>query len=94
MPKQVINYPSYAPEHPLGLALGLHWSEGDQPKGGPQMSVQFNVDDLYELLKRLRKDSPTDKRSIVFTEPLGRHELNRLVATARRARNAEFGADE
>lgn len=96
MPKQVINYPGYAEEHPFALALSLHWS--DKPSGaigdGPQFSIQFNVEALAEHLKRLQQDSPTDKRSIIFSEPLDRSELQMMVRTARRARDGAFGGDE
>lgn len=96
MPKQVINYPGYAEDHPFALALSLHWYDKptETPNDGPQFSIQFNVDALTEHLNQLRQHSPMDKRSIIFSEPLARDELQMLVRTARRARDSAFGGDE
>lgn len=88
MPKTVINYPSYS--YPFGLALSLHWDNN----GTVQWSAQFNVDELAAHLTKLQKDSPTDKRSIILSEPLSRPEMQRLIKEARRARDAAYGADE
>lgn len=90
MPKSIINYPSYT--HPFGLAFGIHWSDG--PEGQPQLSVQFNVAELSDHLLKLQKDSPSDVRSIIYSEPLARHELQRMIKDGRQARDAHFGADE
>ena len=91
MPKSTINYPSYT--HPFGLAFGIHWGD-NHPDAQAQLSVQFNVAELAEHLKQLQHDSPTDMRSIIYSEPLTRHELQRLVKDGRQARDAVFGADE
>ena len=90
MPKSIINYPSYS--FPFGLAFGIHW--GDRPESQAQLSVQFSVDELVEHLLALQKDSPSDKRSIIYSEPLTRAEIQRLIKDGRRARDTVFGADE
>lgn len=94
MPKETVNYPSYADNHPMALAVGIHWSDATAGYAGPQVSIQFNVDDMHAYLTRLRQDSPGDKRTIVFTEPLTRPEMQRMIRAAKRARDASFGADE
>lgn len=93
MPKTIINYPSYS--EPFGLAFSIHWDNASPASGGAaQLSVQFTVAELREHLQKLEKDSPGDVRSIIYSEALERDELQKLIVSTRRARDAVFGADE
>jgi len=97
MPKEKIKFPSYI-EGPDGSALppgpecAIHWS--GEAGGYAQISFEFDVKAMREYLDQLAKNSPMDSRAIFYTETLTRPELQNLIRTAKRARDAVFGADE
>lgn len=80
--------------------LGLHW---DGKNGTVQLSMDIDWDVLQELVKA-RQEDPTavfsDDNSFLrnrvtfYTGSLDRNDLQNLVRTARRARNAVYGSDE
>lgn len=80
--------------------VGLHW---DGKNGTVQLSLDIDWDVLQEMVKT-RQDRPTENfaddnsflrnRVTFYTGALDREDLQRLVRTTRRARNAVFGADE
>ena len=99
----------YIPEHgvPEGgdalydPALHVHWRRPEAPdhlavlgsgyRGGVQVSLEVPADYLRHRAARL--DESVVNTSI-FTNDLTRLELNRLIRTLRRARDAAYGADE
>lgn len=80
--------------------IGLHW---DGKNGTVQLSLDIDWDVLQEMVKT-RQDNPTanfaDDNSFLrnrvtfYTGSMSRTDLQNLVRTARRARNAVYGADE
>jgi hypothetical protein len=86
-------------EAPLPM-VGLHW---DGKNGTVQLSLDIDWDVLQEMVKA-RQNNPTENfaddnsflrnRVTFHTGALSRDDLQQLVRTARRARNAVYGADE
>lgn len=80
--------------------VGLHW---DGRNGTVQLSLDIDWDVLQEMVKA-RQEHPTEdfaddnsflrNRVTFYTGALSREDLQQLVRTARRARNAVYGADE
>lgn len=80
--------------------VGLHW---DGKNEVVQLSLDIDWDVLQEMVKT-RQELPDGQfaddnsflrnRVTFYTGALSRDDLQRLVRTARRARNAVFGADE
>jgi hypothetical protein len=80
--------------------VGLHW---DGKNGTVQLSLDIDLDVLQEMVKQ-RQENPDGKfaddnsflrnRVTFYTGNLGRNDLQNLVRTTRRARNAVYGADE
>jgi hypothetical protein len=98
MPKEHINYPLAIedPEthkmHPPGPEFSIHWNGG--PQGYAQLSVEFDARQIEEYLLDLRKHSPVDSRAFIYSEPLDRESMQRLIRHGRRARDLVHGADE
>lgn len=80
--------------------VGLHW---DGKNGVVQLSLDIDWDVLQEMVK-VRQENPTEEfgddnsflrnRVTFYTGALSREDLQNLLRTARRARNAVYGADE
>lgn len=79
--------------------IGLHW---DGRNGTVQLSLDIDFDVLQEMVKTRKEnpeanfgeDGPFPNRVTFYTGALTRNDLQQLVKTTRRARNAVFGADE
>lgn len=93
MPKQTISYP---PNESVGILpeVALHWTSNKDLGQEPQISFAFDVDEMLTYLKKLQKDSPTDRRASFYTDGLRRADLQILIKTARTARDAAYGSDE
>lgn len=89
----------HAIKAPLPM-IGLHWD-------GKNEVVQLSLDidwDVLQAMVKMRQERPTENfaddnsflrnRVTFYTSALSREDLQRLVRTSRRARNAVFGADE
>lgn len=80
--------------------IGMHW---DGNGGTVQLSLDIDWDVLQKMVET-RQSRPDDNfaddnsflrnRVTFYTGALDRDDLQRLVRTARRARNSVFGADE
>lgn len=57
-----------------------------------QLSIEGDVS--YFRFAADSPDGETPGRSSVYTEPLGREEINKLIRSLRRARDQVFGRDE
>lgn len=80
--------------------VGLHW---DGKNGTIQLSLDIDWDVLQEMVKArqtLPEETFADDNSFLrnrvtfYTGSLNRNDMQQLVRTARRARNAVYGADE
>lgn len=91
LPKENINYDRNEPET-LAPEFSLHWSGG--PAGVVQLGVEFDIKVMQDLLSMLAKNSPTDKRTSIYSIGLERDEVQRMIRAGKRARDAVFGADE
>jgi hypothetical protein len=99
MPKEQITYPGISTSEPetsesepvtvYNTSLSLHWDNNTV-----QLGVTIDVKSLSEYLDAVKKDSPTDRTIDWYTVPITRPELNKLIRTARRARDAAYGEDE
>lgn len=89
-----------AQEHetiPAGPQIALHWHPGED-----SVQLSFSIDaDLIARIIATREDENPDYalvaepgRAVFYTETLDRPSLQRLIKTARRARDAAFGSDE
>ena len=103
MPRQQINYPrpdltqvdpatGVETPVPLGQILEVHW---DGNHGTVQASMSIDTGLLQRVLEQERRaDGEMPTRVWFYTEALTRPDLQRLIKTARRARDDAFGADE
>lgn len=80
---------------PPSSQVGIHW---DPVHSVVQLSMDIDLDLLERIVKRRREEGVSDgspeTRQVLYTAPLSRADLQRLVKNARRARNDAFGADE
>jgi hypothetical protein len=61
----------------------------------PQGWVQIGIDlDKVDLLDRMRYDDDSVAARTFYTDKLSRHQINELIRTLKRARNAAYGSDE
>ncbi|HET6917760.1 MAG TPA: hypothetical protein VFH56_16855 [Acidimicrobiales bacterium] len=58
------------------------------------VQVSIEADPSYFRFAAEHPDGETSHRSTVYSEPLNRDELNKLIRTLRRARDQVFGRDE
>lgn len=75
---------SYSP------GVELHWS---REYGNVQLSVEFPAEQWIVNAEQLKED-PDIKMRGIFTDGLSRREINDLIRTLRRARDAAYGKDE
>lgn len=84
-------------EIPAAPQIGLHWHAGEE-----SVQLSFSID--ADLLSRIVATRGTDAedhayvteegRAVFYTSELKRPDLQRLIKTARRARDAAYGSDE
>ena len=68
---------------------------GEDPQGSVQILLGLNPTDMKNRIRHL-EEHPEDLESfsLIFTEPLTRYEINNLIRTLKRARDAAHGSDE
>lgn len=71
-------------------ALHLHWEEDTHF----QVSLEIDLASLQEYVRMVSEGDDPPKTVSFYTPALNRRETQKLISTARRARNAVFGADE
>lgn len=83
MPKEVINH---AIEENSGAEVSIHWSH----------EVQVGIAIPTEALQNYVRDLDPAKDPVVhwYSPPLTRGEVQKLIKTTRRSRDAVYGADE
>lgn len=77
-------------------SLQVHWTrQHDEVRGTGHVQVSLDVDrlDLLRSAREVESDEAITKRGI-FTGSLNRAELNHLIRTLKRARDAAYGKDE
>lgn len=102
MPKVVVQYPNT--EDPSPADVVVHWSK---EQGHVQLSISrypFGVVAVAEMADKApvlepRTEDPLVAQgeepieTTVYSDPMTRHQLNEMIRTLRRARDAAFGAD-
>lgn len=88
MPKEIINH---QPEDRTAVEVSVHWSGTAEYA---QLAFGFDVAWMIEYLTDLQGNDLNIVRTQVFTDPLPRSEMQTLIRSAKRARNAVYGADE
>jgi hypothetical protein len=77
--------------------LDISWSRpdenGDTTPGNVQIGMSFSPEELRRLSQPYSDGSFPFVRA-TYTEPLSRDQLNLMIRTLRRARDAAYGADE
>lgn len=68
----------------------LNWS---RDMGHVQLSIEFPREQWIANAEELKNDPQVTKRAI-FTDGLSRYQINKMIKTLRRARDAAHGADE
>ena len=68
--------------------LHVAWTKGEH------VQVALEVDVQYAELAQKMPNGSTDQMTFLWTPVLGREEINALIRTLRRARDAAYGADE
>lgn len=68
---------------------------GEEPRGSVQILLGLNPTDMANRIRHIEQH-PEDLESfsLIFTEPLTRYEINNLIRTLKRARDAAYGSDE
>lgn len=93
MPQEQINYPA----EPVSTTLHLNWGASDAG-GNLQASLGIPFADLREFIQeqeeQARITGSYPEKLWFYTEQLSRPEVQNLIRTARRARNAVYGGDE
>lgn len=101
MPREQINYPHEPepgtqvskldgcgpPDPCLEPTLHVGWRKGSY------IQVSIEADGSYFRFATENPDTTTD-RSTVYSEPLSRQEINKMIRSLRRARDQVFGCDE
>ncbi|WP_144834087.1 hypothetical protein [Microbacterium sp. BH-3-3-3] len=72
-------------------SLDIEWAR--DPQGRVQIAIEFSRERWMAIAKDLQDNSVVEARAI-YTESLDRRELNHMIRTLRRARDAAYGADE
>ena len=108
MPKERISrsIPTEMPEDGVlhaddGVYVSLHWGGGmsRSHEGDIQISLDVDIQRLKDMLDEHARgihysDTDHSDRVLLFSNVLTRDEVQRLIRTARRARDAAFGKDE
>ena len=68
----------------------LNWSREHEHV---QISIEFSRESWISIAKELEED-PRVAAKAIYSPGLSRYEINKLIKTLRRARDAAFGADE
>lgn len=68
---------------------------GEDPSGSVQVQIGLNPTEMQSRIDHIA-EHPEDLEafSLFFTESLSRHQINHLIRTLKRARDAAYGADE
>lgn len=81
--------------------LEVVWTRADEYTAAtpadedPEGWVQIGIDmDVVDLRDRMRYDDESLVAKTFYTEKLTRHQINELIRTLKRARNAAYGSDE
>jgi hypothetical protein len=77
-------------------SLKVHWTrQHDEVLGAGNVQISLDVDrlDLLRSAREVEQDDAITKRGI-YTGSLDRAELNHLIRTLKRARDAAYGKDE
>lgn len=87
MPKEIVNHADSE------ASFSLHWSG---PEGGQtlQLGISIPRKDIEKYVDGLRDAESPDHSVEWYSPPLERFEVQRLIRSAKRARDAVFGADE
>lgn len=72
-------------------ALDIEWAR--DPQGRVQVAIEFSREQWIEITEDLRDDPAVERRAI-YTDSLDRQQINHMIKTLRRARDAAYGADE
>lgn len=101
MPREQINHPPMLeptkdnPAHPPGRTvwqdpiLEINWHPDRDGSGHVQISLDMDVATLVEHIEI----SNGATRTAMYTPPLTRDEINKLIRTLRRARDQAYGQD-
>ncbi len=95
VPDDCVPYPIHGEAWPEP-ELNVSWTRAaDHGTGNVQVSLLLPVRYVEHLAADLATpDTPEPSGIGAFSPSLGRDELNRLIRTLRRARDAAYGADE
>lgn len=68
---------------------------GEEPRGAVQVQIGLNPTEMQSRIDHIA-EHPEDLEafSVFFTESLSRHQINHLIRTLKRARDAAYGSDE
>lgn len=96
MPKERIQHGEAAYETDTEGSLGtpsldVTWMR--DPTGHVQIAIEMTREQWIANADHLRADDRISARAI-YTESLNRREINHMIKTLRRARDAAYGADE
>lgn len=76
--------------------LNINWLKSDIGAGHVQISVDVPMSAIYEAADANRaavNDAAAANSSLVWTPPLERDEINKMIRILRRARDQALGAD-
>lgn len=96
MPRERIQHgtPAYETEEAADIgspALDVEWTR--EPTGHVQVAIEMSREQWLRNAETLQADEQVTRRAI-YTDSLSRHEINHLIKTLRRARDAAYGRDE
>lgn len=99
MPKEVVQYPrEYGPN---GTEIRVHWARRDANRIGDEGLVQIEVQrhvweafDVNALVSVADINGYQNAPVNLIGDSMTRVEINKLIATLRRARDQAFGRDE
>lgn len=69
-------------------------TDSGDPEGFVQLGMIMDMVDLKNTLRHGDLDDPNLRSKTFYTRALTRHQINEMIRTLKRARDAAFGADE
>lgn len=72
-------------------SLDIEWAR--EPQGRVQVAIEFSRQQWIDITADLHNHQEVERRAI-YTDSLDRQQINHMIKTLRRARDAAFGADE
>lgn len=68
---------------------------GEDPRGSVQVQIALSPSEMQSRIDHIA-EHPDDLEgfSFIFTESLSRHQINHMIRTLKRARDAAYGSDE